>query len=54
MDTYGIHSMQGRAAIATGPRDHAARPLGLGHDGDGDALSIGSNHLIHALRGNMR
>ena len=51
MDTYGMHGIHGRApALATGLA--AAR-----HDlsvwvvsGDGDALSIGGNHLIHALR----
>ena len=54
MQTYGMHSIHGRApAIATG--------LALSRQdlsvwvvtGDGDALSIGGNHLIHALRRNV-
>ena len=54
MDTYGIHSIHGRApAIATGIA--VARPdLDVWViTGDGDALSIGGNHLIHALRRNV-
>ncbi len=54
MNTYGMHSIHGRApAIATGLA--MARPdldvwvIG----GDGDFLSIGGNHLIHALRRNV-
>ncbi len=54
MNTYGMHSIHGRApAIATGLA--MARPdldvwvIG----GDGDNLSIGGNHLIHALRRNV-
>jgi 2-oxoglutarate ferredoxin oxidoreductase subunit beta len=54
MNTYGIHGIHGRApAIATGVA--LARPdlhvwvIG----GDGDMLSIGGNHLIHALRRNV-
>ncbi|AIC72496.1 Probable ferredoxin oxidoreductase%2C beta subunit [Mycobacteroides abscessus] len=54
LDTYGMHSIHGRApAIATG--------LALAREdlsvwvvtGDGDALSIGGNHLIHTLRRNV-
>ncbi|MEV6654427.1 2-oxoacid:ferredoxin oxidoreductase subunit beta [Streptomyces sp. NPDC051219] len=54
MNTYGMHSIHGRApAIATG--------LAVGRPdlsvwvvtGDGDALSIGGNHLIHTLRRNV-
>ena len=54
LETYGLHSIHGRApAIATG--------LALAREdlsvwvvtGDGDALSIGGNHLIHALRRNV-
>ena len=54
MKTYGMHSIHGRApAIATG--------LAMARDdldvwvvgGDGDMLSIGGNHLIHALRRNV-
>jgi 2-oxoglutarate ferredoxin oxidoreductase subunit beta len=54
MDTYGIHGIHGRApAIATGIA--TARPdLNVWVvTGDGDALSIGGNHLIHALRRNV-
>ena len=54
MNTYGVHGIHGRApAIATGLA--MARPdldvwvVG----GDGDMLSIGGNHLIHALRRNV-
>jgi 2-oxoglutarate/2-oxoacid ferredoxin oxidoreductase subunit beta len=54
LNTYGIHSIHGRApAIATGLA--TARPdlsvwvIG----GDGDFMSIGGNHLIHALRRNV-
>ena len=54
LDTYGMHSIHGRApAIATG--------LAMAREdldvwvvtGDGDSLSIGGNHLIHALRRNV-
>ena len=54
MDTFGMHSIHGRApAIATGLS--ASRPdLSVWVvTGDGDALSIGGNHLIHALRRNV-
>src|SRR6266498_107092 len=54
MDTYGMHSIHGRApAIATGLS--VSRPdLSVWViTGDGDALSIGRNHLIHALRRNV-
>jgi 2-oxoglutarate/2-oxoacid ferredoxin oxidoreductase subunit beta len=54
MNTYGLHAIHGRApAIATGLA--AARPdLDIWIvTGDGDALSIGGNHLIHALRRNV-
>src|SRR5687768_4068973 len=54
MNTYGMHSIHGRApAIATGLA--TARPdLDVWVvTGDGDALSIGGNHLIHALRRNV-
>jgi len=54
MNTYGLHSIHGRApAIATGLS--ATRPdLSVWVvTGDGDALSIGGNHLIHALRRNV-
>jgi len=54
MNTYGMHSIHGRApAIATGLA--MARPdLHVWVvSGDGDALSIGGNHLIHSLRRNV-
>ena len=54
MNTYGMHSIHGRApALATGVA--VARPdLDVWVvTGDGDALSIGGNHLIHALRRNV-
>jgi 2-oxoglutarate ferredoxin oxidoreductase subunit beta len=54
MNTYGLHSIHGRApAIATGLS--VTRPdLSVWViTGDGDALSIGGNHLIHALRRNV-
>ena len=54
LDTYGFHSIHGRApTIATGLA--IARPdLSVWVvTGDGDALSIGGNHLIHALRRNV-
>ncbi|HEY4020244.1 MAG TPA: 2-oxoacid:ferredoxin oxidoreductase subunit beta [Pseudonocardiaceae bacterium] len=54
MNTYGMHSIHGRApAIATGLA--VARPdLSIWVvTGDGDALSIGGNHLIHTLRRNV-
>ncbi|MDX2850632.1 2-oxoacid:ferredoxin oxidoreductase subunit beta [Actinacidiphila glaucinigra] len=54
MNTYGMHSIHGRApAIATGlaasRRDLSVWVV----TGDGDALSIGGNHLIHSLRRNV-
>jgi 2-oxoglutarate ferredoxin oxidoreductase subunit beta len=54
VETYGLHSIHGRApAIATGLA--ASRPdLSVWVvTGDGDGLSIGGNHLIHALRRNV-
>jgi 2-oxoglutarate/2-oxoacid ferredoxin oxidoreductase subunit beta len=54
LDTYGIHSIHGRApAIATGIAT-AREDLSVWVvTGDGDALSIGGNHLIHAMRRNV-
>ncbi|ANZ17872.1 2-oxoacid:ferredoxin oxidoreductase subunit beta [Streptomyces noursei] len=54
MDTFGVHSIHGRApAIATGLAS-SRRDLSVWVvTGDGDALSIGGNHLIHALRRNV-
>ncbi len=54
MNTYGVHSIHGRApTVATGVA--AANPqLSVWViTGDGDGLSIGGNHLIHALRRNV-
>lgn len=54
METYGMHSIHGRApAIATGLK--VARPeLSVWVvTGDGDALAIGGNHFMHALRRNI-
>ncbi|MQA04133.1 MAG: 2-oxoacid:ferredoxin oxidoreductase subunit beta [Streptosporangiales bacterium] len=54
MDTYGVHSIHGRApAVATGLA--CSRPdLSVWvMTGDGDGLSIGGNHLIHTLRRNV-
>ncbi|WP_206337381.1 2-oxoacid:ferredoxin oxidoreductase subunit beta [Streptomyces sp. Z26] len=54
MNTFGMHSIHGRApAIATGLAS-ARRDLSVWVvTGDGDALSIGGNHLIHTLRRNV-
>ncbi|MFE5599966.1 2-oxoacid:ferredoxin oxidoreductase subunit beta [Streptomyces coelicoflavus] len=54
MNTYGMHSIHGRApAIATGLAT-SRRDLSVWVvTGDGDALSIGGNHLVHALRRNV-
>ena len=54
MNTYGFHSIHGRApTLATGLK--AARPdlMVWVITGDGDALSIGGNHLIHSMRRNV-
>jgi 2-oxoglutarate ferredoxin oxidoreductase subunit beta len=54
MDTYGMHGIHGRApALATGIAT-AREDLSVWVvSGDGDSLSIGGNHLIHALRRNV-
>ncbi len=54
LNTYGMHSIHGRApAIATGLAT-ARQDLSVWVvTGDGDALSIGGNHLVHALRRNV-
>jgi 2-oxoglutarate ferredoxin oxidoreductase subunit beta len=54
MDTYGMHGIHGRGpALATGLAA-AREDLSIWVvTGDGDALSIGGNHLIHALRRNV-
>jgi 2-oxoglutarate ferredoxin oxidoreductase subunit beta len=54
MNTYGMHSIHGRApAIATGLSTSRPDLSVWVVTGDGDALSIGGNHLIHALRRNV-
>ncbi len=54
METYGIHSIHGRApAIATGLATSRPDLSVWVVTGDGDALSIGGNHLIHSLRRNV-
>jgi 2-oxoglutarate ferredoxin oxidoreductase subunit beta len=54
MQTYGLHSIHGRApAIATGLSTSRPDLAVWVVTGDGDALSIGGNHLIHALRRNV-
>src|SRR5256714_15163338 len=51
METYGMHSIHGRApAIATGLSTSRPDLMVWVVTGDGDALSIGGNHLIHSLR----
>ncbi len=54
MNTYGFHSIHGRApTLATGLK--AARPdlMVWVITGDGDALSIGGNHILHSMRKNV-
>jgi 2-oxoglutarate/2-oxoacid ferredoxin oxidoreductase subunit beta len=54
LDTYGMHSIHGRApAIATGLATSRPDLSVWVVTGDGDALSIGGNHLIHAMRRNV-
>ncbi|WP_433176599.1 2-oxoacid:ferredoxin oxidoreductase subunit beta [Actinoallomurus sp. CA-150999] len=54
MNTYGFHSIHGRApAIATGLASSRPDLSVWVVTGDGDSLSIGGNHLIHALRRNV-
>ncbi len=54
MQTYGMHSIHGRApAIATGLSTSRPDLSVWVVSGDGDSLSIGGNHLIHALRRNV-
>jgi 2-oxoglutarate ferredoxin oxidoreductase subunit beta len=53
MSTYGMHSIHGRApAIATGLAISRPELSVWVITGDGDALSIGGNHIIHAIRRN--
>ncbi len=54
MDTYGFHTIHGRApAIASGTKIQNPNLTVWIITGDGDALSIGGNHLIHLLRRNF-
>jgi 2-oxoglutarate ferredoxin oxidoreductase subunit beta len=54
MNTYGIHGIHGRApAIATGLKMTRPELSVWVVTGDGDGLSIGGNHLIHAMRRNV-
>lgn len=54
METYGMHGIHGRApAIATGVKLNNPGLSVWVATGDGDALSIGGNHLIHACRRNI-
>ena len=54
VDTYGFHTIHGRApAIATGVATARPDAAVLIITGDGDALSIGGNHLMHVLRRNL-
>jgi 2-oxoglutarate/2-oxoacid ferredoxin oxidoreductase subunit beta len=54
MNTYGFHSIHGRApAIASGVKISRPELQVWVITGDGDALSIGGNHLMHMLRRNM-
>ncbi len=54
MNTYGIHSIHGRApAVATGLKLSRPELQVWVITGDGDGLSIGGNHLIHAIRRNL-
>jgi 2-oxoglutarate ferredoxin oxidoreductase subunit beta len=54
VNTYGFHSIHGRApAIATGLKITRPELSVWVVTGDGDALSIGGNHLIHVLRRNL-
>jgi 2-oxoglutarate ferredoxin oxidoreductase subunit beta len=54
MNTYGFHSIHGRApTFATGLKLSNPELMVWVVTGDGDGLSIGGNHLIHALRRNV-
>ena len=54
METYGVHSIHGRApAIATGLKSTRPDLFVWVITGDGDGLSIGGNHLMHAIRRNL-
>ncbi|MFO0913959.1 MAG: 2-oxoacid:ferredoxin oxidoreductase subunit beta [Pirellulales bacterium] len=54
MNTYGVHSIHGRApAVATGIKTVRPDLTVWVITGDGDGLSIGGNHLMHAIRRNL-
>jgi 2-oxoglutarate ferredoxin oxidoreductase subunit beta len=54
MNTYGFHSIHGRAAtIATGLKSSRPELSVWVITGDGDALSIGGNHFLHVMRRNV-
>ncbi|HLF76909.1 MAG TPA: thiamine pyrophosphate-dependent enzyme, partial [Dehalococcoidia bacterium] len=54
MNTYGFHSIHGRApTIATGLKSSRPELSVWVVTGDGDALSIGGNHILHVLRRNI-
>ncbi len=54
MDNYGIHGIHGRAAaIATGTKLANPNLSVWVASGDGDAMAIGGNHFIHAIRRNI-
>ncbi len=54
LETYGMHSIHGRApAVATGLKRMCPELQVWVATGDGDALSIGCTHLLHALRRNV-
>jgi 2-oxoglutarate ferredoxin oxidoreductase subunit beta len=54
VDTYGVHSLHGRAAaIASGVKVANPRLSVWMMTGDGDSMAIGGNHFIHILRRNI-
>ena len=54
MNTYGMHTIHGRAAaIATGVKTANPQLMVWQVSGDGDSLAIGGNHFIHAVRRNV-
>lgn len=54
METYGFHTIHGRAAaIASGVKAANPELKVLQISGDGDAMAIGGNHFIHAIRRNI-
>jgi 2-oxoglutarate ferredoxin oxidoreductase subunit beta len=54
MNTYGFHTIHGRApTLATGLKASRPELMVWVITGDGDALSIGGNHVMHAMRRNV-